>query len=116
MFESNARAVLNMIRVSPRKLNLVAASIRGMDVSKALVALAFSRKRIAIDVRKALQSAVANAENTHGLDVDRLYVKEAYVGKALVLKRFHARAKGRGVRVEKPFSRLSIVVSEKEVN
>ena len=116
MFDNSARAVLNMIRVSPRKLNLVAASIRGMPVSKALIALNFSRKRIALEVRKTLQSAIANAENTHHLDVDRLYVKEAYVGKALTLKRFHARAKGRGVRIEKPFSRLSIIVSEKEVD
>ena len=115
MVKNEVRAVLGMIRVSPRKLNLVAASIRGMKASKALTVLSFSCKRIAHDVRKTLQSAIANAENTYGLDVDKLYVEQAYVGKSLVLKRFHARAKGRGNRIDKPFSRLSIVVSEKEV-
>jgi large subunit ribosomal protein L22 len=112
MHKNQVRAVLKMIRVSPRKLNLVAASIRGMQASKALTALSFSRKRIAIEVKKTLQSAISNAGNNHGLDIDKLYVQEAYVGKALVLKRFHARAKGRGNRIDKPFSRLSIVVSE----
>ena len=108
-----AEAVRRQIRVSPQKLNLVAAMIRGQDANKALATLTFSRRRIAIDVKKALQSAIANAENNHSLDVDRLFVKEAYVGKAIVMKRFKARARGRGARILKPFSHLTIVVGER---
>jgi large subunit ribosomal protein L22 len=110
--ENEAKAVLRMVRVSPQKLNLVAQLIRGKKVSAALADLEFSRKRIAKDVRKCLESAIANAENNHDLDVDDLVVKEAFVGKALVLKRFHARARGRGARILKPFSNLTIVVRE----
>jgi large subunit ribosomal protein L22 len=102
------------LRVSPRKLNLVAELIRGKDCGRALAELQFCRRRIAGDVRKALQSAIANAENNHQLDVDRLFVKEATVGKAMVMKRFHARARGRAARVEKFFSNLRIVVRERE--
>ncbi|TBW32751.1 50S ribosomal protein L22 [Siculibacillus lacustris] len=109
-----AQAVARMIRVSPQKLNLVAAMIRGKKVSRALADLTFSRKRIAGDVKKTLESAIANAENNHELDVDSLVVAEAFVGKALVMKRFHARARGRASRVEKPFSNLTIVVREVE--
>ncbi|MBT5481178.1 MAG: 50S ribosomal protein L22, partial [Alphaproteobacteria bacterium] len=93
--DNQAQSVLRNLRISPQKLNLVATMIRGMDADKALAALSFSRRRIANDVKKALQSAVANAENNHSLDVDRLYVKEAHVGKGLVMKRFKARARGR---------------------
>ena len=110
--ENEAKAVARMLRVSPQKLNLVAQLIRGKKVSTALADLEFSRKRISHEVRKCLESAIANAENNHDLDVDDLVVKEAYVGKALVLKRFHARARGRGARIEKPFSNLTIVVRE----
>ena len=112
--DNEARCVIRNLRVSPQKLNLVAAMIRGQDVAKALATLSFSRRRISGDVQKALQSAIANAENNHGLDVDRLLVKEAYVGKALVMKRFHARARGRGARILKPLSHLTIIVAEKE--
>ena len=112
--DNEARSELRNVRVSPQKLNLVATMIRGMDVNKAVATLTFSRRRIANDVRKALESAIANAENNHGLDVDRLMVKEAYVGKAMVMKRFRARARGRGARILKPFSHLTIVVAEKE--
>ncbi|GJD52309.1 50S ribosomal protein L22 [Methylobacterium crusticola] len=110
--ENEAKAVARMLRVSPQKLNLVAQLIRGKKVSTALADLEFSRKRIAVEVRKCLESAIANAENNHDLDVDDLVVKEAYVGKALVLKRFHARARGRGARILKPFANLTIVVRE----
>jgi large subunit ribosomal protein L22 len=110
--ENEAKAVLRMLRVSPQKLNLVAQLIRGKKASAALADLEFSRKRIAKEVRKCLESAIANAENNHDLDVDDLVVKEAFVGKALVLKRFHARARGRGARILKPFSNLTIVVRE----
>ena len=110
--DNEAKAVARMIRVSPQKLNLLAQLIRGKKVSTALADLEFSRKRIAHDVRKCLESAIANAENNHNLDVDDLVVKEAYVGKALVMKRFHARARGRGARIEKPFANLTIVVRE----
>jgi large subunit ribosomal protein L22 len=103
-----------MIRVSPQKLNLVAQLIRGKKVDRALADLTFSHKRIAHDVKKTLESAIANAENNHSLDVDDLVVAEAFVGKALVMKRFHARARGRAGRVEKPFSNLTIVVREVE--
>ena len=112
--DNEAKAVLRNLRVSPQKLNLVAAMIRGMDANKAVAALSFSRRRIAGDVKKVLQSAIANAENNHSLDVDRLVVKEAHVGKGLVMKRFKARARGRGARILKPFSHLTIVVAEKE--
>ncbi|NNM72551.1 50S ribosomal protein L22 [Enterovirga aerilata] len=110
--ENEAKAVARMLRVSPQKLNLVAQLIRGKKASVALADLEFSRKRIAKEVRKCLESAIANAENNHDLDVDDLVVKEAFVGKALVLKRFHARARGRGARILKPFSNLTIVVRE----
>ncbi len=110
--DNEAKAVARMIRVSPQKLNLVAQLIRGKKVATALADLEFSRKRVARDVRKCLESAIANAENNHNLDVDDLVVKEAFVGKALVLKRFHARARGRGARIEKPFANLTIVVRE----
>jgi len=110
--ENEAKAVARMLRVSPQKLNLVAQMIRGKKVSSALADLEFSRKRIAGDVRKCLQSAIANAENNHDLDVDDLIVSQAFVGKALVMKRFHARARGRSGRVEKPFSNLTIIVRE----
>ena len=103
-----------MLRVSPQKLNLVAGLIRGKKVATALADLEFSRKRIARDVRKCLESAIANAENNHDLDVDDLVVVEAFVGKALVMKRFHARARGRAGRIEKPFSNLTIIVREVE--
>ena len=110
--ENEARAVLRTVRISPQKLNLVAALIRGKKVATALNDLEFSRKRIAVDVRKCLESAVANAENNHDLDVDDLVVHQAHVGKGLVLKRFHARARGRGARILKPFAHLTIVVRE----
>ncbi|MBX6327455.1 MAG: 50S ribosomal protein L22 [Pseudolabrys sp.] len=109
-----AKAVSRMLRVSPRKLNLVAQLIRGKKVATALADLQFSRKRIAKDVRKCLESAIANAENNHDLDVDELVVAEAHVGKALVLKRFAARGRGRVGRILKPFSNLTIVVRQEE--
>ena len=112
--ENEARAINRMLRVSPQKLNLVAAMIRGKKVGAALADLAFSRKRIAGDVKKTLESAIANAENNHGLDVDSLVVAEAFVGKSMVMKRWKPRARGRAGRVEKPFSRLTIVVREVE--
>jgi large subunit ribosomal protein L22 len=111
--DNEAKAIGTMIRVSPRKLNLVAQSIRGKSAETALNELTFSRKRIAGQVKKVLQSAIANAENNHDLDVDDLVVKEASVGKNMVLKRFHARARGRGARIEKPFAQVTIVVEEK---
>ena len=110
--DNEAQAILRNLRVSPQKLNLVAGLIRGKKVASALADLEFSRKRISEDVKKCLESAIANAENNHGLDVDDLIVKEAFVGKALVMKRFHARARGRGARIMKPFSHLTIVVRE----
>jgi large subunit ribosomal protein L22 len=112
--ENESRAVANMIRVSPRKLNLVAQAIRGLDAQPALAELTFNKRRIARDVKKVLQSAIANAENNHQLDVDRLYVAEAYVGRAFVMKRFHARARGRAGKVVKPWSNLTVVVRERE--
>ena len=112
--DNEAKAVARMLRVSPQKLNLVASMIRGKKVDSALADLTFSRKRIATDVKKTLQSAIANAENNHGLDVDDLIVSEAFVGKAFVIKRFHARARGRAGRVEKPFSNLTVVVRQVE--
>ena len=111
--ENEAKAVLRTVRVSPRKLDLVAASIRGKKASAAVNELTFSKKRIAQDVRKALNSAIANAENTHNLDVDRLVVAEASVGKGLVMKRFHTRGRGRAAGIVKPFSHLTIVVRER---
>lgn len=112
--DNEARAMTRMLRVSPRKLNLVAAAIRGKKVGTAMADLTFSRKRIAQDVKKTLMSAIANAENNHDLDIDNLVVAEAHVGKAFVIKRFHARARGRVGRIEKPFSNLTIVVREVE--
>ena len=112
--DTDAKAVARMLRVSPQKLNLVAQLIRGKKVAMALADLQFSQKRIAKDVRKCLESAIANAENNHDLDVDDLVVSQAFVGKALVMKRFHARARGRAGRVEKPFSNLTIIVREVE--
>ena len=114
LLENEAMAKVRNIRTSPQKLNLVAQSIRGVKADKAVASLSFSRKRIANDVKKALQTALANAENNHGLDVDKLFVKEAYVGKGLVMKRLRARARGRAARVLKPFSHLTIIVHEKE--
>ena len=102
------------IRTSPQKLNLVAQSIRGLEVSKAIASLSFSRKRISVDVKKVLQSAIANAENNYQYDVDNLYVKEAYVGKSIVMKRFRPRAKGRAAAIKKPYSRVTIILEEKE--
>ena len=110
--DNEAKAVLRMLRTSGQKLNLVAQLIRGKKVERALADLEFSRKRIALDVKKALESAIANAENNHSLDVDDLVVAEAHVGKALVMKRFSPRARGRAGRIEKPFSNLTIVVRE----
>jgi large subunit ribosomal protein L22 len=112
--DNEAKAVTRMLRVSPQKLNLVAQLIRGKKVSSALADLEFSRKRIAKDVRKCLESAIANAENNHDLDVDDLIVAEAHVGKALVIKRFAARGRGRVGRIFKPFANLTIVVREVE--
>ncbi|MBO6550195.1 MAG: 50S ribosomal protein L22 [Rhizobiales bacterium] len=112
--DNEAQAVTRNIRISPQKLNLVATSIRGKKVEKALADLTFSRKRIAKDVKKTLESAIANAENNHGLDVDSLIVSEAYVGKGLVLKRWQPRARGRVGKILKPFSRLTVVVREVE--
>lgn len=112
--DNEARAVARMVRVSPQKLNLVAQMIRGKKVDAALADLEFSRKRIAGTVRKTLESAIANAENNHDLDVDALVVSEAYVGKSIVMKRFHARGRGRASRITKPFAHLTIVVREVE--
>ena len=112
--ETEAKAYSKSVRVSPQKLNLVAQSIRGKSADSALAELAFSRRRIAVEVRKVLESAIANAENNHQLDVDRLYVKEAYVGKTMVLKRFRARARGRVGGIQKPFSNLTVIVRERE--
>jgi large subunit ribosomal protein L22 len=112
--ENEAKAVARMLRVSPQKLNLVAQLIRGKKVSMALADLQFSQKRIAKDVKKCLESAIANAENNHDLDVDELIVAEAHVGKALVLKRFHPRGRGRMGKILKPFANLTIVVRQVE--
>ena len=109
---SEAQAVMRSIRISPQKLNLVATMIRGKKVEKALAELEFSTKRIAGDVAKCVMSAVANAENNHNLDVNELVVSEAYVGKNLTLKRFHARGRGRGSQILKPFSQLTVVVRQ----
>jgi len=110
--DNEAQAIIRNLRVSPQKLNLVAQSIRRQPVEKAMAELEFSLKRISNDVRKALNSAIANAENNHSLNADNLYVKEAYVGKSFVMKRFKARARGRGAQILKPFSHLTIIVAE----
>jgi large subunit ribosomal protein L22 len=110
--DNEAKATIRMLRVSPQKLNLLAQLIRGKKVDKALADLEFSHKRISTEVKKALESAIANAENNHELDVDDLIVAEAFVGKALVMKRFSPRARGRAGRIEKPFANLTIVVRE----
>ena len=112
--DTEAKAMVRGLRISPRKLNLVAQLIRGMDAARALSELEFSNRRIARDVKKALQAAIANAENNHQLDVDRLYVAEATVGKSLVMKRFRPKSKGRAGKIIKPFSRLTIIVRERE--
>ena len=112
--DNEAKAVLRMLRGSGQKLNLVAAQIRGKKVEKALAELTFSSKRIAGPVKKTLESAIANAENNHGLDPDSLVVAECYVGDGLVMKRFMARGRGKSARVEKPFSNLTIVVRQVE--
>ena len=112
--DSEAQAHARFVRTSPQKLNLLAQQIRGLSADAALAALTFSKRRAAVDVKKLLQSAVANAENNHQLDVDRLYVKEASVGKTVVLKRFGARARGRVGKIRKPVSNLTIVVRERE--
>ena len=112
--DTEAQAVTRNLRISPRKLNLVAGLIRGKKVGAALADLEFSRKRIAVDVKKTLESAIANAENNHDLDVDNLVVAEAHVGKALVIKRFNPRGRGRVGKVQKFFSNLTIVVRENE--
>lgn len=110
--DNESRAMAKYLRISPQKLNLVAQTIRGKNAGRALIDLEFSPRRIAQDVRKVLQSAVANAENNHGLDVDRLVVAEAYVGKSVMMRRWRPRARGRASRIEKQFSRLTIVVRE----
>lgn len=112
--DNEARAFGKFLRTSPQKLNLVAQTIRGKNAGRALIDLQFSKRRIAQDVRKVLQSAVANAENNHGLDVDRLIVAEAYVGKQIMMKRYHARARGRGAPIVKKFSNMTIVVREQQ--
>ena len=112
--DNEARAKLRMLRTSPQKLNLVAGLIRGKKVERALTDLTFSKKRIAVDVKKCLQSAIANAENNHGLDVDELIVAEAYVGKNMVMKRGRPRARGRFGRINKPFSEITILVRQIE--
>ncbi len=112
---NEARSVLRMLRISPQKLNLLAQQIRGLTVQKALNQLEFSPKRHAKDVRKALQSAIANAENNHNLDIDSLVVTQAHVGKNLVMKRIRARARGRAARIHKPFSQLTIVLTDTSV-
>lgn len=114
--DNEAKAIARMLRISPQKLNLVAGLIRGKKVGSALADLQFSRKRIAVDVKKCLESAIANAENNHDLDVDDLVVAEAYVGKAIVMKRFHARGRGRAGGILKPFSNLTIVVRQVEAS
>jgi large subunit ribosomal protein L22 len=111
--DSEAQAILSNVRVSPRKLNLVAGLIRNVPAQQAVATLTFSKRRIAQQVRKALESAIANAENNHQLDVDRLVVSRAEVGRSVVMRRFHARGRGRASRVEKYFSNLTVVVRER---
>ncbi len=112
--DNEAMASARHIRISPRKLNLLAQSIRGKDCGKALASLQFSERRVAGEVKKLLESAIANAENNHQLDVDRLYVAEATVGKSMVMKRWRARARGRVGRIVKPFSNMRVIVRERE--
>jgi len=112
--DNEAKAVARLLRGSPRKLNLVAQLIRGKDAGSALSELTFSKRRIAGPVKRVLQAAIANAENNHQLDVDRLYVAEASVGRGFVMRRFHARARGRGAPIVKPWSNLTVVVRERE--
>ncbi len=112
--DNEAMAMAKHLRTSPQKLNLVCQTIRGKSAGKALIDLEFNNRRIAEDVRKVLLSAIANAENNHNLDVDRLYVSEAFVGKSITMKRFRARARGRAARILKPFSRLTVIVRERE--
>jgi large subunit ribosomal protein L22 len=112
--DTEAQAILSNLRVSPRKLNLVAGLIRNVPAQQAVATLTFSKRRIAQQVRKALESAIANAENNHQLDVDRLVVSRAEVGRSVVMRRFHARGRGRAARVEKWFSHLKIVVTERQ--
>ena len=112
--DNEAKAVLRMLRISPQKLNLLAQLIRGKKVEKALAELEFSHKRISGQVKKVIESAIANAENNHGLDTDALVVAEAFVGNALVMKRFTARGRGRSSRIEKPFAHLTIIVRQVE--
>ena len=112
--ETEAQAIVSNLRVSPHKLNLVAGLIRNQTASQAVATLTFSKRRIAQQVRKALESAIANAENNHQLDVDRLVVTRAEVGRSIVMKRFHARGRGKSSRIEKWFSHLKIVVAERE--
>ena len=111
--ETEAQAILSNVRVSPRKLNLVAGLIRNRSAAEAVATLTFSKRRIAQQVKKVLESAIANAENNHQLDVDRLVVSRAEVGRSIVMKRFHARGRGRASRIEKWFSHLKIVVAER---
>jgi large subunit ribosomal protein L22 len=111
--DTEAQAIVSNIRVSPRKLNLVAGLIRNQSASAAMATLTFSKRRIAKQVKKALESAIANAENNHQLDVDRLVVSRAEVGRSMVMRRFHARGRGRSARIEKWFSHLKIVVAER---
>ncbi|MGH6885938.1 MAG: 50S ribosomal protein L22 [Geminicoccales bacterium] len=112
--DNEARAVSRVFRSSPQKLNLVAEAIRGLDAQPALAELTFNKRRIARDVKKTLQSAIANAENNHSLDVDTLVVSEAYVGKNLVLKRIRPRARGRAARIDKPFAQMTVIVRQVE--
>jgi large subunit ribosomal protein L22 len=111
--DTEAQAIVSNLRISPRKLNLVAAMIRNLPAQRAIATLTFSKRRIADQVKKALESAIANAENNHQLDVDRLVVARAEVGRSIVMRRFHARGRGRAARVEKWFSHLKIVVAER---
>ena len=113
---NTAMARAKSIRISPQKLNLVAQSIRGLAIKTAIDQLTFSRKRISKDVLKVLNAAIANAENNFGLDIDRLKIKEAFVGKSLVMKRMRARARGRAARILKPFSKLTIILKQEEDN
>ncbi len=112
--DNEAKVVLKNIKISPQKLNLTLQTIRKVKADRAISILQFSKKRIAKQVEKAMRSVIANAENNHSLDIDKLYVKEAFVGKSIVMKRFHARARGRGARILKPFSHLTIILSEQE--
>lgn len=112
--DNEAMAFAKMVRISPQKLNLLAGMIRGKSCESALGQLSFSKRRISDDVKKLLESAIANAENNHNLDVDRLYVAEATVGRAMVMKRWKARARGRVGRIQKPFSNMRLIVRERE--